>query len=81
MLDEYIISAKNNKEFQSQASRYFVNMENNLRTLHKTGFKRCPYSKGAYRFLSFDTLDSVQEFEKNHKDMTPFRRCGNCFKR
>ena len=79
MLDEYILEAKNKEEFQSKVSNYFVNMDNNLRTLHITGCKQCQYSNWAFRFISFDTLESVIEFESNHKNYTPFRKCGNCF--
>ncbi len=80
MLDKDIIIAKGKKEFDKEAKEFFVNMQGNVRTLHKTNYKSCPWSKNAYSFLTFSNIDEVEKYEKNHKNATPFKRCGNCFK-
>lgn len=78
MLEDDIIYAKGKKEFDERVSNYFVNMTVNARTLHKTYACKC--SKWAYRFITFDTLEDVAEYEKTHQNATPFKRCGDCFK-
>ncbi|WP_026524717.1 hypothetical protein [Butyrivibrio sp. MB2005] len=79
MLDKDIIVASTHKEFADNVKEYFVNMEKNIRTLHRTN--GCQWAKGAYKFITFSSLDEVEKYEIEHKDATPFRRCGNCFKR
>lgn len=81
MLDKDIVSGLRGGEFQSSVGEYFVNMTGYIRTLHKTNCKSCPHSSWAYSFISFNSLKEVEEYEKAHKDATPFRRCGNCFKK
>ena len=78
MLEEYILVAHRKKEFDEQVKEYFVNMEKNVRTLHKTG--KCYWANYAYKFITFSSLDEVKEFEKTHRNATPFKRCGNCFR-
>ena len=80
MLDQDIIYAGSKKEFDDNVGNYFVNMTNNVRTLHKTYNRSCYYSNSAYRFISFDTHEDVEKYEKMNKNSTPFKRCGNCFK-
>ncbi len=81
MLEEFALIAAGKKEFDAQVKNYFVNMTNNTRTLHKTYQRSCPYSKCSYKYITFDTLEEVKEFEKRHLNATPFKRCGNCFKK
>ncbi|MDE6603718.1 MAG: hypothetical protein K2K90_16550 [Lachnospiraceae bacterium] len=78
MLDYDIVYVKSKQEFDDRVSDYFVNMTNNARTLHKT--YACHSANMAYRFIAFDTLEDVAEYEKLHRNSTPFKRCGNCFK-
>lgn len=80
MLDQDIVYVKNKQEFDERVSNYFVNMTNNARTLHKTYNRSCYYSNMANRFISFDALEDVAEYEKIYRNATPFKRCGNCFK-
>ena len=80
MLDNDIIIAKCQKDFDKEAKELFVNMQGNVRTLHKTNNKSCYYSRFAYSFLTFSNIDEVEMYEKKHKNATPFKRCGNCFK-
>ncbi len=77
MLDHDILYAKGKQEFDENVSNYFVNMTGNTRTLHKT--YSCHYAHWAYKFITFDTLEDVAEYEKTHQNATPFKRCGNCF--
>ncbi len=79
MLEKNTIIVSSKREFDKKVKSYFVNMENNMRTLHKTG--NCYYANCAYKFITFDSMDEVEKYEKEHKDATPFRRCGNCFKK
>ncbi len=81
MLDEYIETANNTNDFIKHAGVYFANMEKNIRTLHKTGYRSCQYSSFAYQFIPFNSFEEVVAFENKHTDMTPFRRCGNCFRK
>ena len=78
MLDKDVIVVTGKQEFDENVKEYFVNMENNIRTLHKTG--GCYYAKCAYKFITFSSLEEVERYEKMHKDATPFRKCGNCFR-
>ena len=80
MLEKYIKIAKSGNEFTNQADKYFVNMSNNMRTLHITGCKSCQYSTYAYRFITFSAIQEVENFEKSHMYDTPFRKCRNCFR-
>ncbi len=79
MLDKDIIIANNKREFDEKVKSYFVNMEKNIRTLHKT--RGCYWANHASRFITFSSLSEVEQYEKQHKDATPFRKCGNCFKK
>ena len=79
MLNHDTIYVKSKQEFDNKVSNYFVNMTNNARTLHKA--YGCYYAKMAYNFITFDTLEDVAEYEKLYQDATPFRKCGNCFKK
>ncbi len=81
MLDKDTLMASGKKEFDQKAKEFFVNMQGNVRTLHKTNNKSCPHSKCAYSFLTFSTIEEVVAYEKKHMDATPFKRCGNCFKK
>ncbi len=80
MLDQYIKTARNGKEFMQQSEKYFVNMSNNIRTLHITECISCQYSRYAAQFITFSSMEDVELFEKNHTQDTPFRRCRNCFR-
>ena len=80
MLDNDIIIAKSKKEFEQQVKELFVNMQGNVRTLHKTNFKSCQHSKYASSFLTFSNMNEVEAYEKSHKNATPFKKCGNCFR-
>ena len=75
-LQEYVIRGGDGKVFQKRSKDYNVNMTKQQRTLHKKG--NCPYSKGMWEFIPFDTLEDVEKFEKEH--VVKFRRCGNCFR-
>lgn len=79
MLDKDIICVSGKKEFDKYVKDYFVNMQNNTRTLHKTNGCHC--AKCATRFITFSSLEEVKSYEKQHSDATPFKRCGNCFKK
>ena len=81
MLDKDIVVATSKKEFDAATDILFVNMCNNMRTLHKTYNKSCPYSKCASRFIPFSGIEEVEVYERQHKDSTPFKKCGNCFKK
>lgn len=80
MLEQDTKIAKTKKSFTENAGEYFVNMGNMIRTLHKKDNPSCQYSHHAYQYISFESLKDVEKYEKAHKDATPFRRCGNCFK-
>ena len=82
MLDKETITVHSKTEFDEIIGKkqYFVNMNSNTRTLHRMGFKSCPYAKMADKFIAFMTEEEVYEFEKKHRNETPFKRCGNCFK-
>ena len=80
MLDEYIIKASNRKDFEKKAKEYFVNMTGRIRTLHKTNYCSCGYSRFATEFITFTNMEEIATFEKTHMNSTPFRRCGNCFR-
>lgn len=80
MLDKDTIVVIGKTEFDKQVKELFVNMTSNVRTLHKTNFKSCPYSKMSNRFITFSNMKEVDAYERTHKDATPFKRCGNCFR-
>ena len=77
MLEEFTITCGTGKEFQELSKDYNVNMTGIVRTLHKKGSK-CPWSKGMYSFIPFDTLEEVRKFEELH--IVTFKPCGNCFR-
>ena len=82
MLDSDIKVAKNKKAFEKNCTEdLFVNMTKSVRTLHKKGNPSCQYSDYAFEYIPFKTLKEVERYEKNHADATPFKRCGNCFKK
>lgn len=79
MLDKDIIYVQGKADFDRLVKNYFVNMENNIRTLHRTN--GCYYGKCASKFITFDSMEEVEKYEAIHPDATPFRRCGNCFRK
>ena len=82
MLDKDVILVGSKNEFDTRCiKRYFVNMYKNVRTLHMKGCTSCQYSTFAEAFIAFDSLKEVEEYEETHKNATPFKRCGNCFKK
>ena len=46
-------------------------------TGEKLPYKKCYYAKPCSVFIPFDSLEEVEQFEKDHH--VTFRRCGNCF--
>ena len=81
MLTTDIITVANKAEFDRYTKKYFVNMCKNIRTLHITNNSKCHYSDFAIKFIPFSSLEEVAEYEVAHSDATPFRRCGNCFRK
>ena len=79
MLDKDTICVSGKKDFDKYVKEYFVNMEKNVRTLHKTG--GCQWAKCASKFIPFSSMEEVEQYERLHADATPFKKCGNCFKR
>ena len=69
------IIASGKLDFDKAKKDYFVNMENTMRTLHKTNC--CPNSTFAYKFIPFDSLEEAEIYEQNNKVI--FRKCLNCF--
>lgn len=57
--------------FQEDAKDYVINMQNNIRTLHKKN--GCYYSKCFYKYYDFDT------YEKAKASGLSIRDCLNCF--
>ena len=80
MLEKDTIQVKGKAEFDRNVKDLFVNMTGNIRTLHKTNYKSCQYSKMSNSFITFSTEEEVEVYEKNNKNATPFRKCGICFK-
>lgn len=81
MLDKYIITVRGRKDFEKKAKEYFVNMTCAIRTLHKTNNQSCYHSHFAASFITFSSMAEIEDFENTHMDSTPFRRCGNCFRK
>ena len=82
MLNSDIKTANGGKAFGEECTtEFFVNMTKNVRTLHRKNCPSCQYSNYAYEYIPFRSLRDVEEYEKAHKDATPFKRCGNCFKK
>ena len=79
MLDSDIVNAQNKKQFDLKEGQLFVNMNERVRTLHIAYCRSCQYSTYAFKYIPFSSLQEVEEYEKSHKDATPFKRCGNCF--
>ena len=79
MLNADVINVYSKEEFDQNVKALFVNMQNNVRTLHKTG--GCYYATYANQFIPFSSLEEVMQYESKHHDATPFKRCGNCFKK
>ena len=79
MLDKDVIHVPGKAEFDKYAKCYFVNMTNNMRTLHVTG--KCCKSKCCNDFITFDSMEEIEKYQKIHADATPFRKCGLCFKK
>ena len=80
MLDADIITASHKGFFDEKKKKYHVNMSGNVRTLHITDYKSCPHSKNAFKFIPFESMEEIQEYERVNCNATPFKRCGNCFK-
>ena len=76
MLDKYTFSSGSAALFQEKSKKYNVNMTVIVRTLHKKD--GCCHSNGMTKFIPFDTIEEVENFEKLHN--VTFRRCANCFK-
>ena len=80
MLNNDIIRVEGKKSFDEKCTGdYFVNMANNIRTLHKKNNSSCHYSCLSFEFIPFNSLKDVEVYEEIHKDATPFKRCGICF--
>lgn len=75
MLEEFTITCGSGKAFQKYSKKFNVNMTVIMRTLHEKD--KCYYSKGMTNFIPFDSIEEVEQFEKEHNVI--FRRCGNCF--
>ncbi|GEM_PF-6717468 len=73
---EDIIHVNDKSEFDEKVKEYFVNMSSSKKTLHKT--HGCRYGEYAKDFMTFDSIESVEEYEKEYS--CSFKRCGNCFK-
>lgn len=81
MLKSDVICVSGKKAFDEKCKDdYFVNMANNIRTLHRKNNPSCRYSCLSFEFISFKSLEDVKAYEEIHKDATPFKRCGICFK-
>ena len=82
MLSGDTIRVEGKKDFDEKCTGdYFVNMANNVRTLHKKNNSLCMHSSLSFEFIPFISLEDVKAYEELHKDATPFKRCGNCFKK
>jgi hypothetical protein len=82
MLDNDIKVANSKKDFEKNCKEeFFVNMTKSVRTLHKKDNPSCHYSGYAFEYIPFKTLKDVERYEEKHADATPFKRCGNCFKK
>lgn len=81
MLDEYVVVVNSKKQFDKEIgdNLYFVNMNGNVRTLHRKNCSSCPHSKMAISFITFNSEKEIEEFEKAHRMDTPFKRCRRCF--
>lgn len=70
ILDEYSYS-----DFEKYSKEYNANVEKYTRMVHKKG--GCYYSK-SYRFISFDSLEEIKEFEKKHNIQLTYCQNPKC---
>ena len=66
-------TAKNGKEFLSEAKLYVANMEKNKKMLHIRGCKNCHWASFMYSYIDFDTLEEAEAFSPR------LAKCENCF--
>lgn len=78
-IEEFVKTGHGKEEFLKNTKKYFVNMVSNSYKIHITGYKGCPNSKHAFKYIDFDTEEAARDFfNEYNKEAT---LCGTCKKK
>lgn len=77
-IEEFIKTGHGKEEFLKTTKKYFVNTVSNSYKIHITGYKGCPYSKSAFKYIDFDTEEAARGFFNEYDIEVTL--CGNCKK-